>query len=436
MLQPNNPPFARRALLGSAVAIGVGATLSPAILARADVVPGDPAGRPVDQESIDAVAAQFDRALIALRRHIHRHPELAGAERRTAATVASRLRAAGLRVTVGVGGHGVVGVLQGAHPGPTVAYRADMDAVPSADQIGGGPEPAHLCGHDLHTVVGVGVAQILARLRHRLSGKLVFLFQPAEENLTGARAMLDDRVLERTRPQEIHALHCGPFPVGQFAVTPGTGLPGHDHAAITLTGPAPADQARQLTTEINALATVAIPQTPADFEQLVYDIQTPDGPLARFVAIRAQAGETDAEGRAKVEASYKCWPEERYVEIRDTIRRLAQPYAGSQLSFSAAPFPAMLCPPQEGHALKGHLRRVLGPNAVTVLQAAVPFNGEDYALFLDRIPGTYTFLGVRAPGADITTCYPHLGTFDPDERAIGIGVRAMAGWLAQRTSTP
>lgn len=165
-------------------------------------------------------------------------------------------------MTVGVGGHGVVGVLQGAHPGPTVAYRADMDAVPSADQIGGGPEPAHLCGHDLHTVVGVGVAQILARLRHRLSGKLVFLFQPAEENLTGARAMLDDRVLERTRPQEIHALHCGPFPVGQFAVTPGTGLPGHDHAAITLTGPAPADQARQLTTEINALATVAIPQTP------------------------------------------------------------------------------------------------------------------------------------------------------------------------------
>ncbi|SFP23218.1 amidohydrolase [Actinomadura madurae] len=433
MPQSDEHHFTRRTLLGSAAVIGAGAVAAPV---HADAVPRHaPAGPPVDQKSIDAVAARLDRALVALRRRIHHHPELAGAESRTAATVAGRLRAAGLRVTVGVGGHGVVGVLQGAHAGPTVAYRADMDAVPPADQIGGGGEAAHLCGHDLHTTVGVGVAQVLARLRHGLGGKLVFLFQPAEENLTGARAMLADGVLERTRPQEIHALHCGPFPVGQFAVTPGTGLPGHDHAAITLTGPDAAEQARQLTTGINALGTVAIPQTPADFERLVRDIQTPAGPLARFIAIRAQAGEADAEGRIKVEASYKCWPEERYVEVRDTIRRLTQPYAGSRLSFSAEPFPAMVCPQKEGHALKHHLRRVLGSDSVTVLQAAVPFNGEDYALFLDRIPGTYTFLGVRTPGADITTCYPHLGTFDPDERAIGIGVRAMAGWLAQRTST-
>ena len=70
-----------------------------------------------------------------------------------------------------------------------------------------------------------------------------------------------------------------------------------------------------------------------------------------------------------------------------------------------------------------------------MLHAAIPFSGEDFALFLDQLPGTYTFLGVRAPGAAIETSYPHFGDFNPDERAIGHGVRAMAGWLARRTRT-
>ncbi|GAA2398583.1 M20 family metallopeptidase [Actinomadura vinacea] len=429
MSLPEKHHLTRRALLGGTAAVGAGALLASAAPAIADAVPGSGS---VDQKSVDAVAARLDRHLVALRRDIHRHPETAGEEGRTAAMVAGRLRSAGLTVTTGVGGHGVVGVLDGARPGRTVAYRADMDAVPPGDQIEGAGKAAHLCGHDLHTTVGVGVAQVLARLRHRLSGRLVFLFQPAEEALTGARAMLADGVLEWTRPQEIHALHCGPFPVGQFAVTPGTGLPGQDRSVVTLQGPDAAEQARRLAAAIAELNTVALPVTSADFEWLVQNLQKPNGPLARSIAIRARAGEADAEGKAKVEVSYRCWPEERYVEVRDKLRGLAEPYAGSQVSFPAEPFPAMVCPEQEGRALERHLRRVLGPDAVTVLHAAIPFSGEDYALFLDRIPGTFTFLGVRAPGADITTCYPHLGGFDPDERAIGIGVRAMAGWLAKR----
>src|SRR5439155_5791393 len=87
---------------------------------------------------------------------------------------------------------------------------------------------AHLCGHDLHTAIGVGIAQVLARLRHRLTGRIVFVFQPAEETLEGAQAMLESDVLKRTAPAEIYALHCGPLPVGTFAVMPGVGQPGLD----------------------------------------------------------------------------------------------------------------------------------------------------------------------------------------------------------------
>ena len=180
---------------------------------------------------IDEIARGIDQDLIGLRREIHRRPELAGDERLTSALVADRLRAAGLAVTTGVVGHGVVAVLDGAVDGPIVAYRADLDAVDDdelfdcsfASQI---PGAAHLCGHDLHTVIGVGIALILAQLREQLSGRVAFIFQPAEETFEGARAMIDDGFLDRAAAQEIYALHCAPLPVGTLAVGPGQ--PGQD----------------------------------------------------------------------------------------------------------------------------------------------------------------------------------------------------------------
>ncbi|GIG87412.1 M20 metallopeptidase family protein [Plantactinospora endophytica] len=418
----------RRAVLGGAAVALAGVGLAPPWAAHAG---NGSTSRSFDQALLDATASRLDRSLVELRRDIHRHPEIAGQERRTAGVVARRLRAAGLDVRTGVGGYGVVGILRGAHPGRTVGYRADMDAVPPDEQMAGGPEPAHLCGHDLHTTVGVGVAEVLALLRHRLAGTVVFVFQPAEEALSGAAAMLDDGVFDRARPTEIHALHCGPFPVGQFLVMPGYGLPGLDRGVVTLTGSDATVRARQLAAEINTLGTVAPPRTPADLEQIVADLQTPDGPLAEFVFMGAQPVETD--GAAEVRVSFRCWPEHRYAEIRERIQRLATASGGASVAFPNDPFPAMICPEREGLALERHLHRTVGRDGVRRMHAAVPFNGEDFALFLDRMPGTFTFLGVRAPGAAIETSYPHFGAFNPDERAIGYGVRAMAGWLATRT---
>lgn len=423
MDRPTEHGLARRTLLAGAAALGAGAVWGTAHGAAADGW-----RRPVDQASVDAQVARLSRQLIALRRDIHRHPEAPGQEQRTAALVARRLRAAGLTVTTGVGGHGVVGVLRGSRPGRTVAYRADMDAVPPKDIVGGGPAPAHLCGHDVHTTVAVGVAQVLARLRRRLAGTVVFLFQPAEESLSGARALIDAGVLEGTGVQEIHALHCGPFPVGRFAVTGGFGMPGQDKGEVILSGPDASEAAARLAAAIGGLATVALPQTPADLERIIDEARTPDGPLTRFVAARAVA-----QG-PKVSVSYRCWPEERYREVRAAVRDLAASYPGAEVRFPAEPFPAMICPEPEGSMLAGHLRRTLGPDAVTRLHAAFPpFSGEDFALYLARVPGTYTFLGVRSPGTPVTAGYPHYPDFAPDERAVGLGVRAMAGWLAQRT---
>lgn len=422
MDRPMERALARRVLLAGAAAAGAGTVGGATGRAVADE-----RGQPIAQGAVDAEVARRERALIELRRDIHRHPEEPGREQRTAGVVAGELRAAGLAVTTGVGGHGVVGVLRGSRPGRTVAYRADMDAVPAKDIVGGGPAPAHLCGHDVHTTVAIGIAQVLARLRRHLSGTVVFLFQPAEETLSGARALIEAGVLERTCVEEIHALHCGPFPVGRLAVTPGFGMPGQDKAEVMLSGPDASDAARRLADEIGALATVALPRTPADLERIVADAQRPNGPLARFVAVRAQAQEV------KVTVAYRCWPQERYTQVRQNIRRLGTSYAGAAVTFPADPFPAMVCPEREGRLLAQHLRRTLGHGAVTELQAAFPpFSGEDFALYLDHVPGTFTFLGVGAPDAPVTTSYPHYPDFRPDESAIGLGIRAMAGWLAER----
>lgn len=423
----------RRSFLLAAAAAGAGTFAGVVAAGSAEAAPARPgAGRPpLDQHAIDAVTASIEPDLVALRRVIHDHPEPAGEERHTAALVADRLRAAGLTVTTGVGGHGVVGLLRGARRGRTVGYRADLDAVPAGQTIGGVTELGHLCGHDLHTVIGVGIAEVLARLRSRLSGTVAFVFQPAEENLAGARAMLDDGVLRRTGAEELHALHCGPLPVGLIAVTPGFGMPGLDRGSVTLTGPDAAARAEAVAADVVRLATVAPPQTLDEMARLLVDLETPDGPLARFVNIQHATPQAGEDGSVTVQLSYRCWPEERYREVRESVGAIAARYGG-RAEFPEAPFPALVCPERDGTRLERRLRRELGRRQVTRMHAVPPFNGEDYALFGQRLPVTYSFLGVRSPGALITTAFPHHVDFDPDEGAIGVGVRAMAGWLAER----
>ncbi len=291
--------------------------------------------------------------------------------------------------------------------------------------------PAHVCGHDVHTTIGIGIALALARLRHWLAGTVMFVFQPAEEMMTGAAAMLANGVFARAHPAEIHALHCYALPVGQFAVMSGFGLPGQEGGLVTVTGPDATARAQRLAGEIDALGTVRRPSTSAHLEALVADVQTPHGPLAEFVFMQARAAQ-GAE-RHRVFVSYRCWPEDRNREIREAIRRLARSAGDTSVDFPDTPFPPMRVPRREGQELKRYLDQTVGPDRTSLLHAAIPLSGDDFALFLNVLPGTYTLLGVRAPGAAIETSYPHFGAFDPDERAIGHGVRAMAGWLATRT---
>ncbi|SEM51972.1 M20 metallopeptidase family protein [Streptacidiphilus jiangxiensis] len=385
--------------------------------------------------------------LIELRREIHRHPELAGEERETAGLVAEQLRAAGLEVTTGVGGHGVVAVLDGSADGPTLAYRADMDAVDARTNVlpfpvsgravdeafaSRVPGVAHLCGHDLHTAIGVGIARTLAQAAEPVRGRLVFVFQPAEEPLQGARAMLETGLVQRLAPREFYALHCAPFPSGTIAVSPGHGLPGLDHFRIVLPGDDPAAVVA-VETEVAELGTVGFPQDLADYTAQFHALTEPgrSASVQESVCVAQWTARTP-DGRTVPNGLLRFWPQERHPELRARVMRIASA-AGGHAEFSGDPVPALVNSVELSTAAGRYLGAALGPESVLWARASWPYNCEDFALFLDQAPGAQLYLGVADPDAGMNGA-PHTPDFAADERAIGHGVRAMTGWLTHRLS--
>ncbi|GHE03305.1 amidohydrolase [Defluviimonas sp. 20V17] len=190
--------------------------------------------------TLDRIEA-FADDLTAIRRDFHEHPELGFQEVRTAAKVAQMLEGWGIEVTRGIGKTGVVGVLKGDRPGRTIGLRADMDALPIHEQTNlpyasKNPGIMHACGHDSHTTMLLGAARYLAETRD-FAGTAVFIFQPAEEGLGGARAMIADGLFDRFPCDELYGLHNSPsHGPGEFGVKKGPAMAGASFFDITITG--------------------------------------------------------------------------------------------------------------------------------------------------------------------------------------------------------
>jgi amidohydrolase len=181
-------------------------------------------------------------SLVALRRDFHHHPELSFEERRTAEIIAERLHAAKLEVRTGIARTGVVGVLRGDRPGRTIGWRADIDALPLTEILEAPfasrtPGVMHACGHDGHTAIAITLAEILAARRADLPGTAVFIFQPAEEVLGGARPMIEAGVLDEPRVEEVYGLHLTTqMAVGQVMVRPGPNMASADAFDVEVRG--------------------------------------------------------------------------------------------------------------------------------------------------------------------------------------------------------
>jgi len=393
---------------------------------------------------IDALATELHPAIIAIRRDIHRNPELGFREKRTAALVADRLRALNFdEVRTGVGLTGVVGVLKGGRPGPVVAVRADMDALPLPElndvpYKSLEPNVKHACGHDGHTAMALGVAEIFSRMRADLPGTVVFLFQPAEEGdpdggKSGAVRVLDDWPLTNPTPSAIFGLHIMPtLRVGQIGYNSGPAMASADrftvkiigkstHGAMPHTGVDPVPIAAQV---VLALQTIPARMIDAQSPTVVtvgtisggsrFNIIADSITMTGTVRSLSEAGPTTVKAKMTqilqgITAASGATYELSYVETA--------PVVFNHQALVAASLPAL-----EAAVGKGNL---VAPPAQMV--------SEDFAFYQKKIPGFYFFLGIANPDKGITAMW-HTEYFDMDEDALRIGMKAMASVVLQYLS--
>jgi metal-dependent amidase/aminoacylase/carboxypeptidase family protein len=380
------------------------------------------------RRQVDSVLAGHESQWIELRRDLHRHPEVSGAEERTAGIVAARLEALKLEVRRGIGGHGVVGILRGGRPGPLVAFRADMDAVPStaADPVEFASMTAgvrHICGHDLHTTIGLAIAEGLAAIRTELAGSVMFIFQPAEERATGAKAMLADGLFKASKPVAIFAVHTAPFPVGQLGTLPGPMMAGRDAVRVTISGPgnlkALADSASRI---ILGVGTISGPAALAP---------APDG----FVFAQVAPARSVAAGRWLVEGSLTMASPAARARVRQVIEQSLAKLAAPGVSIAPVYEVKMIAGVTNDSALvsqaNASIRAALGVGAVIPVPGIYPAFSEDFGSFEDQIPGAFYFLGV-ANQAKGWSGMPHSPDYVADEAAIQIGARAMTAAILDR----
>jgi amidohydrolase len=368
-----------------------------------------------------------ESGLIALRRDFHRHPELSHQERRTAEVIAERLHAAKLEVRTGVGGTGVVGVLHGDRPGRTIAWRADIDALPLTELLeapfaSGTPGVMHACGHDGHTAIAITMADIMAARRAELAGTAVFLFQPAEEVLGGARPMIEAGALDRPRVDEVYGLHLTTLQqVGQVQVRPGPAMASADAFTVEVRGAGGHGAMPHLSIDpITAAANILLGmqalvsrEVPAQETAVLTVGQIVSGTKGNIIPDRAIM-------RGTIRAFEQSVRDQLVSRLGAFTTDIARAYrAEATMRLDGGSCPAVVNHPQETELVRRCATDEVGAGAVT--EGRVVMASDDMSLFLRERPGCYFRVGI---GPATGPARPHHAPeFEMNEAGLAVGLR-------------
>jgi amidohydrolase len=388
------------------------------------------------EQRVAQAAEALRPKLVEQRRDFHMHPELSNREERTGRVVAERLKELGLEeVRTNVARHGVVALLRGAKPGPVVAVRADMDALPINETIdvpykSKTPGVKHACGHDVHTTVALGVAEVLSKMRGEISGTVKFIFQPAEEGPPpgeegGAELMIKEGVLENPRPAAIFGLHTEPnVQAGQIGYHSGPAMASSDTFNIVVRGRGA--HGAQPHSGIDAVVVAAqcvlalqnIRSRRIDpLEPLVITVGTINGGQ-RFNVIASEVKMTGTMRTLNDEVR-----ERSIALMRETLQNVTAAYGATfELNFEGSN-PVTYNEPALVEETLPTMRRVVGQANVVPLKPFMP--AEDFSRYQKIVPGFYYFLGVGNRQKNITAGW-HTPEFDVDEESLVVGVKVMS----------
>lgn len=422
--------------------------LLAAVLANAGLSYAQQPVSPITAQQLDQGIAQVEPRVVAWRRDIHQHPELSGQEVRTAGLVADHLRKLGMQVTTGVGGHGVVGLLQGGLPGKVVALRADMDALPVQEATGlpfaskviakhmGKDSPVmHACGHDAHTAILMGVAEVLAGMKAQIPGTIKFIFQPAEEGfsempsdanpLRGAKAMVTDGVMEHPKVDAVFGLHVASvIPSGVIGWRSGPILASADTVRITVEGKQTHGAAPWLGVDpivtsaqvVTALQTVVSRSLDITREPAVFSIGS----------INGGSRENIVPDSVEMLGTLRTFNEDMRASAKERITLIAQSTATAngataQVSFGPSSYSVTSNDETLTEAMLPALKQAADGKLMVVPKAA---GAEDFSEYQQVAPGVFFFLGVKPK--DKAVGPPHSPTFDLDESSFPLGMRSLA----------
>ncbi|MEX0740899.1 MAG: amidohydrolase [Pseudohongiella sp.] len=392
----------------------------------------------------DAVQDQVNQVMpqvIEWRRDFHQHPELGNREFRTAGIIAEHLESLGMEVETGIAHTGVIGILRGGQPGPVVALRADMDALPVEEQVdlpfasqvrteynGQDVGVMHACGHDNHMAILMGAASVLAGMQADLPGTVMFIFQPAEEGAPegeegGAELMLAEGIFEDLRPDAVFGLHVWPIPAGVIAVREGGTMASSDsftikvqgqqtHGAAPWAGIDPIVVASQI---VMGLQTIPSRQLNATTTPSIVTVGAINGGLRSNIIPDS----------VEMIGTLRTFDADTRTQIHERVRRTAEQIAASagataEVDISLG-YPVTSNDPELTRAMQPTLQRVVGDN---LIESPLITGAEDFSYYANEVPGMFFFLGIAADDPDMV--YPnHSPYFYADESALPVGVKAM-----------
>lgn len=418
----------------------------PLLAAMALAFPANAQEVPAQRAEVAAAAAKLDAKIVAWRRDFHAHPELSNREERTSAKVVEHLRALGLQPKI-MAGHGVVAIIQGGKPGPKIALRADMDALPVTEQTGlpfaskttstyRGETVGvmHACGHDAHTGILMGVAEALVAMRADLPGAVMLIFQPAEEGPPppeegGASLMLKQGLFKDFKPEAVFGLHVfSTVQAGQIAVRSGPAMAASDRFAIKVTG-------RQThgSAPWNGIDPIVAAADLIGTAQTIVSRRTNIARLPAVVTFGAIKGgiryniiPDDVEMVGTIRTFDLGMRQQIFADLRNVAEHTAAAHGATAKTdiYENDGNPPTVNDPALTARMLPSLQAVVGKD--NVYEPPLQMGSEDFSLYALEVPSMFFFVGSTSKGIDPATAPSnHSPKFLLDEASLDIGFRAL-----------
>lgn len=380
--------------------------------------------------------------LIDIRRYLHQHPETAGNEARTSEIIAIFLQSLGLEVRTGLGGYGVVGILRGGLPGKAIAWRADIDAfetdfpdvVDFQSNIMG---VRHICGHDVHIAIGLGIAEVLNSHKKEIEGTIAFIFQPAEENYTGAARMIGEGILDELKPEAIFALHVAPLPTGTISIKAGEIFSVKKKIKILLNNQGNMNaierECKHLMECIPTITDLDYFSNYDTFADVKLGLFSPDSIYKDYIITFDDVTIKHSEPEVSIEGYFFGSNEKNLInaleELKESLSKKEWKNCIKSVGFSFEK-PIVNNDRMLTEVVVDKIKSISSSDPVIQLYGVIPGNDDDFSFFQQKVPGVYFFLG-GSDNENGITCAPHSPNFAVDEKCIEFGVNIFSSMMIE-----